>query len=827
METESKQKTRRGFKGSVLFTILVVMLVVLMLMVTTVGLASNASRRAYSEYFDHQTTSTARSVVDSVIYSLKSDNATLGASIVTQLQNNHSTPITVQVNGGNNLGEGFGTVDSLVFSYVGEDSAAGGFNITGSGKPIIRVTATVTQGGVTSSYSQYCIGETKSDNKTSSGGGLIALGGFEGAAQPGVDANSPAYFGVKNAFTYDKLVTLSNPNNGKLNSVVVNSSAEIKTSIPFMLGQKEGISVMGNLFVNDGTSKINTTESLADYSNRAETAKSGGSSLNQADNSYLYVGGTLYLHNNLELGMNSSPVNLYCGRIVTEANGNINGNTNIYCYNTGNDTPFYDKDSANAERYAKNPWSKLGTDNISKLLSWAESNVTPEAASYRNSALDTGSFSTMGNLELMKKVNISGDLYVKGNLNIHDINTGDSAIKGNAYIEGSVNDLTQLKSIVKGNIYTGTANVDGVSLAFDSSALPENVTSFLNGNLKLDSLKNSTVKTTDALKKQFYKEKKDTNGNVIGEYFTDAVNKSKLIIDGTTLVYSSPGSGSVEAQTMENIKAGNGVKETISSGSVNGYNYTVEITDSCILKGRFENVNIYINPSSEIWINIHNFNLANNANVIINDRNGRVNFFMPTDVTGDQVNVTAEYLDTYRNIAVKYPDSGVDYANGFRTDTEVYIMTLDYYNNFKNGSRIDLITYPTNDVDGSNVAIKSNDWMLPKVGFYAPENGNVVIRFTNNVLLTGDICAPGASFYSVSGCTSLTKFNSSPSELYYNGSKIQSGKVGCIGSIIVDKIKEFNNDYGMAYVDYPSSYNPGIGGGLQYEWTPIDGFADY
>ena len=68
METESKQKTRRGFKGSVLFTILVVMLVVLMLMVTTVGLASNASRRAYSEYFDHQTTSTARSVVDSYIF---------------------------------------------------------------------------------------------------------------------------------------------------------------------------------------------------------------------------------------------------------------------------------------------------------------------------------------------------------------------------------------------------------------------------------------------------------------------------------------------------------------------------------------------------------------------------------------------------------------------------------------------------------------------------------------------------------------------------------------------------------------------------------------
>lgn len=905
METESKQKTRRGFKGSVLFTILVVMLVVLMLMVTTVGLASNASRRAYSEYFDHQTTSTARSVVDSVIYSLKSDNATLGASIVTQLQNNHSTPITVQVNGGNNLGEGFGTVDSLVFSYVGEDSAAGGFNITGSGKPIIRVTATVTQGGVTSSYSQYCIGETKSDNKTSSGGGLIALGGFEGAAQPGVDAHSPAYFGVKNPFTYDKLVTLSNPNNGSLNALVVNSSAEIKTSIPFSLDKKEGVSIMGNLFLNDGISNFHikyndspsaatqaainsqiatiindykslnelsdadcdglfdeattdvynyllpkcddgsggtdwnkynraktarekvdvlrnsgaAVDSLYGYYNEVENAKTNGTSLSLTENPYLYVGGTLYLKNGLNVGYNSAPMNVYCGRIVTEHNGHIVGNANIYCYNSGSTTASYNQ--ANAENFAKNPWSKIGTDNLSMLLSWAEQTVNPDAN--KNTSIDSGSFYTMGNLELTKKVSIARDLYVDGDVNVHDLNTGDSSIGGNVYIKGSVsgsNALTALKSIVKGTIYTGTSNVDGVSLAYNSSVLPANVNNFLSGNLKLDSIKNSVVKTTDALKKQFYKDVKDSNGVKIGETFTDSVNKSLLIVSGSTVVYTCPEASKVEGKDLDDNSV------TIKSGSVSDFNYALEINESCILKGTFKNTNIYVNPTSEIWIDCHNFCL-DNSQMIINDRNGRVNFFMPYDSANlTDVNVTTGYEDKYKALfsPYTYTNGSVTetYVNSLRTDSTVKIQTLDYYEKMKAGSRIDLITYPTNDLDEHNVAKTDNDWMLPKVGFYANENANVLINFTNNVFLTGDICAPSASFYAKSGCA-----DASGAQIYYNGNKVSSGKVGCIGSIIVDKIKQFDNDFGMVYVDYPSSYNPGIGGGLQYEWTPIDGFADY
>lgn len=807
---------RRPFKGSVLFTVLVVMIVMLILMIATIGLASNASRRAYSEYNDHQTTSTARSLVESVVNSLSSENRDLGISIVSSIRNPGQHTELV-VNGDGDLGDGMGVVNSLTFTNVGTDSPSG-FNITGTGKPIIKITAEVTQGGVTSTYSQYCIGDAQSNNQTSSGGGLIALGGFEGAAEPGVDAHSPAYFGIKNAFTYDKLVTLSNPNNGEFNSLVVNSSAEIKTQMKFALERKEGLSVMGSLFVNDGTSQLFaiTPHTAANYRDEVN-----GGGVQSKDNNYLYVGGTLYLHNNLEIGNNEAPMNLYCGRIVTEANGNIVGNCDIYCYNTGSTAASYDQNDK--EGYAKNPWSKLGTDNISKLLSWAEQ---ISDTSNRATNLDSGSFLTMGNLELRQKVSIAGDLFVNGDLRVDSLNTGDSKIKGNVYVAGSITgQLAELDTICDGTIYNGAA-ATGNTQPYSASGLPAKVTNFLSGDLTLDNLKTNVVKTTEQLYNSFYTDKKDDHGNVIpGEKtFKDSVNKSKLLVNGNTVVYSGNGGGSVSAKDLD----GNDI--TVTSGSIEGVNYKVMITDSCILKGNFDNASIYIKPDSEIWIDCFNFQLSNNSQIIIDDEKGKVNFFFPSDsATLKESNVTTGYEDAYRALFSPYTYSygysdknngwawvtaSETYANCFRTDTEVKIQTVEYLKHWKSGS-VDIITYPTADTD------TTNDWMLPKVGFYANENANVLVAFTNNIFVTGDICMPGADFFAKSGCAGTG------ATITYNGRTVNSGKVGCVGSIIVNTIKQFDNDFGMVYVDDPSNAAPSLPGGLDYTWTPIDGYADF
>lgn len=818
MYAEKRQQNRKGFKGSVLFTVLVVMIVMLMLMITAIGLAGTASRRAYTEYFDHQTNSTARSVVESVVYAFGSGDAdarTLGQTVVSQIQGGGS--VDVIVNSGNDLGEGFGTVERLTFEKVGDDSP-GGINITGSGKPIIKVTAVVNQGGVTSTYSQFCIGNVQGDSQTSSGGGLIALGGFEGVAQPGVDAHSPAYFGVKNTFTYDKLVTLSNPNNGEFNSLVVNSSAEIKTSIPFALDKKDGLSVMGSLFVNNGTPKLvsNFPHTAANY---RDEINAGG--VNYTDNSYLYVGGTLYIHNNLEVGNNQAPMNVYCGRIVTEGNGNIVGNADIFCYNTGNDAAVFGDGStlsteAAKEAYAKNPWSKLGTANETKLISWAEQ-ITDN--SHRNSAYDSGTFATLGNLELTGKVQLAGDLFVNGDLNVVSLTEGNCKIKGNVYVAGTIGgaDAGKLDGICDGTIYNG-AN-------YNSGSLPSKISDFLNGTLKLDNVKKNVVKTASALYDSFYTDKKDENGHVIaGKTFKDAVNKSKLNVNESTIVFEGNGSGHVKAYTLDGTDK---TSTAVSDGTAGGVNYKVKITDSCILKGNFDNANIYIEPSSEMWIDCFSLRLSNNSCIIINDAAGKVNFFLPADKTSlKDVNVKTECQTAYKALFedFKYKDYNTEgqpeytYVNGFGTASECKIETLAYLNNWKAGNTINLVTNPTADTD------TTNDWMLPKVGFYANEDATVCVGFANNVFLTGDICMPGADFFALSGCASA---DLGTGAVNYNGKKVTSQKVGCVGSIIVNMIKKFDNEFGMIYVDDPANAAPTINNANIYQWEPIDGFANY
>lgn len=833
---------RRPLKGAVLFTVLVVMIVMLILMITTIGLASNASRRAYSEYFDHQTNSTARSVVESAIEHLRT-NTDLGEAIVGDVDSIHDR-IDVTVNGGADLGDGFGHVDHLYFENVGTDSASS-FNITGSGKPIIKVTAVVTQGGVTSTYSQYCIGDIESTDESSNGGGLVALGGFEGYAQPGVDAHSPAYFGVKNAFSWNELVTLSNPNdNSVMNSMVVNSSARSKTQVRTVLGRKEGLSVMGNFFCTDGTIQVyNDKFTQADYKNSIN----GGTK--STDNAYLYVGGTVHLTQKLIAGhgndhqtadYDQAPINLYCGRIVMDNSAAILGNLDIYCYNEGSTTDrgfTPGTSTAELEAFAHNPWSRFGTYSVSKLLSWAES----LSDSHRNSNLDSGSLYTMGNLQLQNKVQIAGDLFVKGNLDLVDIVKGGadgSQIKGNVYVAGSITgNIDDLIAITTGNIYNGTpAEGSNEKLkAYDAAALPGKVNSFLSGDLTHTNVRNNVVNTTDKVYNEFYENKKNEHGEEITpvvKTVKGAVNKSNLNISGSTVVYTyteSEGSPKVKGRNLD------GHDVPVTTGTIEGKDYAVEINQSCILKGEFKR-SIYINAElSDIWIDCFNFSMDGNAEIIINDKK-KVNFYLPadndeTDEGGisDQ-DVPDDYIDEYKALFSDYTDeNGYNdpntnawvvehntYKNSFRTGSATKIQTVSYLKNFKPGAAITIPRYPTADTD------TTNDWMLPNVGIYGSESGLVLVKFQNNIFFTGDIFLPGGDIRICTGCNP-----DSGMKVTYEGTYVDSERVGLVGSIIVNKIKQFDNRFTMLYVDTPPGGGEHDTGDDVYVWNPLDGFADY
>ena len=102
MGTDIKRRKIKRLKGSVLFTTLVVMILVLLIMLTAIGLAGAASKKAYSTWFDNQTKYTAQDLVDNVVGSLApgQPNEILGGTIIAGLGSKGShVDVSVAVNG--------------------------------------------------------------------------------------------------------------------------------------------------------------------------------------------------------------------------------------------------------------------------------------------------------------------------------------------------------------------------------------------------------------------------------------------------------------------------------------------------------------------------------------------------------------------------------------------------------------------------------------------------------------------------------------------------------------------------------------------------------
>lgn len=850
MRTEEK-KSRKSFKGAVLFTILVVMTILIILMITTIGLASAATKRAYSEYNDHQTTSTARSVVDTVIESLRSDNRDFGSDIIDALRANPSSPVIVNVNTDGNLGEGFGIVESLEFRLVGKDSdGAGNFYIQGTGDDIIKVTATVTQGGVTSTYSQYVISDKRSSNNRSSGGGFVAFGGFNGGASDGPTVYAPAYVGIDKPLDYNEEFKFWNTTS--VRDLIINSSAKMQESgTAWKLSKGQGVTIMGNFNTGDPLMNVQT-----DYTPVAADSLS--------DFPYLFVGGTLRTKK-LNMGDGTHPMNVFCGRFVNPATeGAINAN--VFCYNEDTSqarpTDFSAVD-VNKETEAKKSWSLIG-GNKSKLVTWAES-LTDSSKSH----LKTGNVCTLGNLQLTEGFEIGGDIYVDGNLHLENVNNalvgGNIFVKGTVTATGSIDALKNALAASSKKIYCDNLSglaFDGVSGGFGDGTVSSVVTEFLTGKLSKARLTTDVVTTPESALNSFTEEVNSV------QHRKNAVNVSSLNVASARIYYSGNGYGGASEHVMSCAADKTGVNDeqaatsgTVTKtvgGSTQSYDYDVMITDGCTLTGKFYGKNFYFAPSTDIWVNIYNVEMEN-CKIVVNDENGRVNFYLidSDNYSGnvDAANNKYEIKNFYRNSNYEntlrsfskalgsttsittefWDDTGArhtttkDYKNFFKMMAgNIDVMTLEYYARFKAGQDIDLITYPTASDDfipgvTPPTVNTDNDWMVPGIAFYSAEDDLVYMSFDNSSTFTGDIYLPNGDFRKGSGASSTAQ----TSNITWNGDAISRKDIQWIGSLVVNEILKVDNQFILAYVDDPVSGRPGGGSGSHYKWDPIGGYADY
>jgi len=419
---ENIKVKRKPLKGAVLFTVLCVMVVVLIIMIATIGLSGLASRRAYKEYHDAQIASTGRSIVQSVLQSIKpgGDNSDIGDEIYAATTGSPGTPYTVQVSNGGNLGNGLGTVEKLEFTYVGIDDESDYF-IMGSVYPVMKVTATVRMGSEVTTYSEYVSGLVSSPGGGGDGG-LIGTNSIDGTGT-GMNVLGPVGGGLNNGKASGTQLSVTNA--GVYTGVqFFNSSLYINTHKAFLYGKNvpaasydaNATSDYNGLFVLGNVEFQNQADFLSDYTGASDK-----------ETPYIFATGRLYFPNRLIIGACmkntvetgsvdnikldtadvenrfGNKINVYCGSIETKDESmEIYAVSDIYCYDETKE-------------------SKLGGKGDSKLIDWT-SGVLGKSV-YDNQI--KGNFKTKGSLSLGRDssvINITGDLYVGKTLTI--VNNG-------------------------------------------------------------------------------------------------------------------------------------------------------------------------------------------------------------------------------------------------------------------------------------------------------------------------------------------------------------------------------------------------------------------
>lgn len=784
----------KKLRGSVLFTVLIVMMLLLIVTMSAIGLAGAASKRAYSTWYDNQTKYTAQDLVDNVINTFGTDpltgnpgtNKSMGDTIIGRL-NNKGDSVTVNV-GVDSDGDGtvdgtyipgFGNIDSLTFTYVAKNTVD--YHIAGlsghDNEKIIKVTAQVTMGGETSTYSRYVVGDAKSQASDGNGGGFIALSDLKGGSGSN---DAPATVGRFYAGIDQKIPKTEGGNQTiDAGDVFINAdeyyfNANKNDPAGIILGRNDpehgfygGMRVTGKLTSQNGIT-IQSQYPPA-YINDLSTEKFFNAP-------YLYIDGPIEFNNQgIEMAKFNRTgteevmglLNLYCDQLNLTGNAKLDGNINVMIM-------------------GENKTSTLKFSS-SKLTDWAQQTITGVT---NKGSMESGNFYSKGSvikdgngMEVNGDFCVVGDLSVTGDLTVHN---GDVYVGGN--LTGNVKVDAGRKIVANmgaGNSYStfvtklkaldSVMEADGVTKTYPNatSAATRLETAY---KLKGDGANGvSYVQTIENITAQF----KDTTDP--SKQYKDVVNSS--LYTGTEVW---DGKGVITRSCIwDNTVGLNGDSNKKLSDGVDG--------------------TIYINPGvDEIWINIApSLTCINQKLIIVDDSaGGKVKFFI-------EKGGATQNLDLI----------------------QTRIVTKTYYDRLYGSTPLEAINaYP-------------NNHLIPHIFMYAAENTNVTVEMKNgNYMFTGDIIAPHATFRALSTNgvkkdVDYTYF--SFIDLDGNGTvDVASGEMAnpvrikrnmdlCfVGSLEVGNI-DVTNQFGYIYVD--DNPNNGAAPVLagDYSWTVIDGYSNY
>ena len=386
-------------KGTVLFTVVSVLMVLIVFLMGTLALAATASNRAYGNYQKEQTEYTARAVLDSVVQAINEDHTTNGIKyhMAASLTSQASNPITVTVDASDGLQA---TVSIANAGNRQVYSETQGTWVSGT---VYELSTTIDRTMAGTTYRAYIVDEKLAGGGGGGGGGgaFVSLGGVSGKIGTGgftaggteigigTDGQQDYYFdngAVQMAPVYVK----GNLTLGSQTTVYFNKVGDAANQKP------QFFAVTGDLTLSNDF-KIATDPQF----------KWPSSTVDYTEIPTLYVGGTIYQVQSKVLfnitdentGAANTPVNIYCGNLITNDAARLSLTGDLYAFDP----------DATTKLYNQNP--------STMLFNWVQNTVQLGTNVSNDPANGFGDLYSAGNVEI-GNVDIEGVVRVAKDLTI-------------------------------------------------------------------------------------------------------------------------------------------------------------------------------------------------------------------------------------------------------------------------------------------------------------------------------------------------------------------------------------------------------------------------
>lgn len=436
-----KTEKNRKLHGSVLLTVVFVMSILIVFLFGTMTLALATNNRAHANYSSAQTGITARNVAESTIRAIGSSTPSglaFAQAVGAIDAPGESMSVPVSITGG----AGMGHVDDVEIAYAGSRMYQDPTTMLWDSRDVLRFTANVTLGGVTSTSSIYVMKNFVDTPPPPPSKGM----GFSTTAQAALSCQSSiwggGYIGIPtlaeaqaihydddheelgNYFAGKAPTSLSNSGSGYAADLYIYNNLHIENCNLIYFPEKgTGITVWGDMTVNTANNRDHLK-----YVYNGPTDE-----FDFTEIPYIYVDGKF---TGALIGPKdaSFPVNLFCGSINADTGNDVWMSANIYCMDS-------DKDNY------------IGASNPKDALKAWTGSVIHQTVSSSPVTTVCGDVCVKGNLKI-ENVTVKGDLRVAG-----DCEFGSNVIvNGNVVVGGEMKGSAS----VGGTLYSSKGGGDTV-----------------------------------------------------------------------------------------------------------------------------------------------------------------------------------------------------------------------------------------------------------------------------------------------------------------------------------------------------------------------------